>query len=67
MTREQYERDRLKMARQAELQVRQAELAMLARLRRTADPVYVIGAAGYWLRRWQRSRSITMGRKRIAA
>ena len=60
MTRAQYEREKLKMARQR-------ELGMLARLRRYADPVYVIGAAGYWLRRWQRSRSVTLGRKRKAA
>jgi hypothetical protein len=60
MTRAQYEREKLKMARQRELD-------MLARLRRNADPLYVIRAAGYWLKRWQRSRSITMGRKRSAA
>jgi len=57
MTRAQYEREKLKMARQRELD-------MLARLRRSADPLYVIRAAGYWLKRWQRSRSVMRGRKR---
>jgi hypothetical protein len=60
MTRAQHEREKARLARQHQLD-------LLAEAERNSNPVYVIGAAGYWLRLWQRSRSITMGRKRRAA
>lgn len=40
--------------RKGQRRERATELAILAHARRNADPVYVIGAAGYWLNQWRR-------------
>jgi len=57
MTRAQYEHEKARL-------VRQHQLDLLAAAERNSNPVYVVGAAGYWLRRWQGQRSINRGRKR---
>lgn len=44
MTRAQYEREKLKLARERELR-------RLADARRHVDPKYVISVAGFWLKR----------------
>jgi hypothetical protein len=44
MTKRQFDRERLR-------QVRERELRLLEQSRAAADPTYVIGGAGFWLRK----------------
>ncbi len=57
MTRSQYEREKLRLAREKQLQI-------LADAERNADPRYAREAAQFWLERWRGSRSSQLGRSR---
>lgn len=56
-TRAQYEREKLRDARAKQLEI-------LASAERTAAPLYVIGAAGFWLERWGGQRSALLRSKK---
>jgi len=64
MTKDQFQREQILLARAEHLrQARANQLELLASAQASAAPVYVIGAAGYWLQRWQGTPHPTRGTK----